>query len=72
MKRDPTTEDLAKIADPIFGNDRVEAVSIYLSITECGLTEAQDFINQFTAELKASHPEKFERKKKGKRNWLSL
>jgi len=71
MKRDPTTEDLAKIAAAIFSNDRVEAVSIYLSITECGLTEAQDFINQLTAELTASYPEKFERKKKGKRSWLS-
>lgn len=72
MKRDPTAEDLAKIADAIFGNDRVEAVSIYISITRCGLTEAQDFINKLTAELTVSHPEKFERKKQGKRNWLSL
>ena len=72
MKRDPTAEDIAKIADAIFANDRVEAVSIYISITECGLTEAQDFINQFTAELTASHPENFIRKKKRKRNWLPI
>jgi len=70
MKRDPTVEEHAKIADAIFGNDRVEAVSIYISITECGLTEAQDFINGLTAELTASHPEKFTRQKQGKRHWF--
>ena len=70
MKREPTAEEHAKIADAVFANDRVEAVSIYLSITECGLTEAQDFINQLTEELTASSPEKFARRRKRKRTWL--
>jgi ribosomal protein L7/L12 len=70
MKRDPTTEEHEKISAAIFANDRVEAVSIYISITECGLTEAQDFVHRLTAELTASAPEKFARRKPRKRSWL--
>jgi hypothetical protein len=70
LKRDPTPEEHAKIADAIFANDRVEAVGIYISITERGLTEAQDFINRLKAELTASSPEKFARRKALKRSWL--
>ena len=62
---------MAKLAEAIFGNDRVEAVSIYITITECGLTEAQDYINQLTAELAASSPEKFMRRKPRKKGWFS-
>ncbi len=58
--------------DAIFGHDRVEATTIYISITECGLTEAQEFIRTLTAELKESHPDRFARKKLGKRNWLPI
>ena len=71
MKRDPTAEEHAKIVDAIFANDRVEAVSIYISVTESGLTEAQDFINRLTTELTESQPARFERKKQRKRGWLA-
>jgi ribosomal protein L7/L12 len=70
MKRDPTQEEFEKITQTIFANDRVEATSIYLSITECGLTQAQEYIKSLTAELKESNPDRFTRKKVGKRNWL--
>jgi len=70
MKRDPTEEEYEKITEAIFGGDRVEATNIYLSITECGLTEAQEFIKARTVELQGSNPEKFSRKKQGKRSWL--
>jgi hypothetical protein len=69
MKRDPTEEDFEKIRTAIFAGDRVEAVSIYMSITECGLTKAQDCINRLTAELMASSPERFTRKKPRKTGW---
>ena len=72
MKRNPTEEEYKKVAEAIFANNRVEATSMYLSITECGLTEAQEFIKTLTAELNESKPERFVRKKQGKRNWLSL
>jgi hypothetical protein len=62
MKRYPTGEEQRKIAEAIFAGDRVEATMIYLSITECGLTEGQDFIKSLTAELHNSQPEKFGRK----------
>jgi hypothetical protein len=42
--------------------DRIEATSIYISITECGLTEAQEFIKALTTELQAENPEKFVKK----------
>ncbi len=72
MKRDPTEDEYEKIAEAIFANDRVEATNIYLSITECGLTEAQGYIKNLTAELKETKPDKFARKKQGKRTWLPI
>ena len=72
MKRTPTEQEYQKITEAIFGNDRVEATNLYLSITECGLTEAQDFVKTLTAELKESSPDKFARKKSRGRNWLPL
>ena len=71
MKRDPTEAEYEKIAEAIFANDRVEATSMYLSITECGLTEAQEVIRNLTAELKENRPDKFARKKQGRRHWLA-
>lgn len=70
MKREPTEEEYEKVTEAIFAGDRVEATNIYISITECGLTEAQEFIRRLTAELKESKPEKFARKKARKRHWL--
>jgi len=72
MKRDPTEGEHDKITDAIFANNRVEATTLYMSATECGLTEAQEFIRTLTAELKESKAEKFARKKQGKRTWLPL
>jgi len=71
MKRAPTEEEYQKITEAILLNDRVEATNIYISITECGLTEAQDFVKGLTAELKESSPDKFARKQR-KRHWLPL
>jgi len=68
MKREPTEEEHGKITEAILGGDRVEATSIYLSITECGLTEAQEFIKTLTAQLKESKPEKFARRRQRKRS----
>jgi hypothetical protein len=70
MKREPTEEEYGKISQAIFAYDRVEATNIYLSITECGLTEAQEYIKTLTVELMEANPEKFARKKARKRNWL--
>ena len=55
------------ITRAIFAGDRVEATNIYISITECGLTEAQEFIKARTAELKESHPDKFSPRSSKKR-----
>ena len=62
MKRDLTAEDRDKITEAILAGDRIEATNIYISITESGLTEAQDFVRKLTGELKAESPEKFRRK----------
>jgi hypothetical protein len=69
MKRDPTEEEFEKIRAVICAGDRVEAVSNYMSITECGLTKAQDYVNRLTTELTASNPEKFSRKKPRRPGW---
>jgi hypothetical protein len=62
MKRDLTTDDLAKITQAILVGDRIEATNIYISVTEQGLTEAQAFIKILTSDLKETKPEKFARK----------
>jgi hypothetical protein len=67
MKREPTEAEQEMIVRAIFAGDRVEATNIYISITECGLTKAQEFIKARTTELKASHPEKFSQKSSKKR-----
>jgi hypothetical protein len=59
MKREPTQEERGKIVRAIAAGDRIGATSMYISITECGLTEAQQFIKALTAELELGHPEKF-------------
>ena len=72
MKRNPTEEESARIADAIFANDRVEATNIYITACECGLTEAQEFVKRLTAELKESNPDIFAYKKPRKSHWLPL
>jgi len=72
MKRDPTESEYEKVKEAIFGGDRIEATTIYISITQCGLTEAQDFVRTLTAELTESSPTRFVRKKQGKSHWVRL
>jgi hypothetical protein len=67
MKREPTTKEHEKIAEAIFADDRIEATNLYISITECGLTDAQAFVREFTAELRALHPDRFSRKQQRRR-----
>jgi hypothetical protein len=62
MKREPTAEEREKILCAIAAGDRIGATSMYISITECGLTEAQEFIKARTTELQAENPEKFAQK----------
>ena len=51
MKRELTQEERGKIVRAIAAGDRIGAISMYISITECGLTEAQKFIKALTTEL---------------------
>jgi hypothetical protein len=62
MRRELTVEERGKIVRAIAAGDRIGATSMYISITECGLTEAQDFIKARTAELHVDNPEKFMQK----------
>jgi ribosomal protein L7/L12 len=62
MKREPTQEEREKLVRAIAGGDRIRATSMYISITECGLTEAQEFIKALTTELQWENPEKFVKK----------
>jgi hypothetical protein len=64
MEREPTEGEREKIGRAIVAGDRIGATSMYISITECGLTEAQEFIKARTAELQAENPEKFVQKTK--------
>ena len=57
--REPTQEEREKIVRAIAAGDRIGATSMYISITECGLTEAQKFIKALTTERELGNPEKF-------------
>ena len=59
IKREPTAQELQKIGHAIAIFDRIGATSMYISITECDLTEAQQFIKTLTTELQSENPEKF-------------
>jgi hypothetical protein len=74
MKREPTQEELEKIVRAIAAGDRIGATSMYISITQCGLTEAQKFIKTLTTELELGNPEKFAKKQQKRhriRFWVS-
>jgi hypothetical protein len=66
MKREPTEKEMAQIAQAITMDDRIEATSMYITITGCGLTEAQAFIRTKTVDMQGKEPEKFVRKPKRK------
>jgi ribosomal protein L7/L12 len=59
MRREPTEEEREKIVHAIAAGGRIGAISMYISITECGLTEAQKFIKALTTELQLANPKKF-------------
>ena len=74
MKRDPTPEEREKIIRAVAAGDRIGATSMYISITECGLTEAQKFIQALTTELELENPEKFAQRQQKRhriRFWVS-
>ena len=66
MKREPTEKEMAQIAQAITLDDRIEATSMYITITGCGLTEAQAFIRTKTLDMQGKEPEKIVRKPKRK------
>ena len=59
---------MERILQAVALGDRIEATNLYMSITECGLTEAQKTIGEFTAEHNATKREELVVKKK-KRLW---
>ncbi|HEY5814687.1 MAG TPA: hypothetical protein VIT23_18790, partial [Terrimicrobiaceae bacterium] len=63
----PTEEERKKILRAIASGDRIGATSTYISIAECGLTEAQAFIKALTAELQAESPERLIQKPQRRR-----
>jgi hypothetical protein len=69
MKRAPTEEEYRKISEAIYAGDRVGATHMYISITECGLTEAQTYIRSLTSELKSTEEEKQTAKQQKRANF---
>jgi hypothetical protein len=64
MTQEPTEEEREKIVRAIAAGNRIGAISMYISITECGLTEAQNFIKALTTELQLENPRISHRKNK--------
>jgi hypothetical protein len=73
MKRDLRPEDLNLITQAILGGDRIQAINIYISITENGLTEAYTFLKKFTAEVNSMQQERQTAKQHNRQNlWQRL
>ena len=62
MKREPTEQERENIASIIAGGDKIGAISVYITIAECGLTEAQDYVRKLTIETEATDRENPARK----------
>ena len=71
MKREATPEEHEQIVRALMSGDRIQAISLYIASTECGLTRAQDYVRALSAELRASHPDKFS-DRPGKRKALAI
>ena len=71
MRRDLTLEDRDEIMKALTDGDRIKATSIYMSITEAGLAEAQYFIKELSTDMNARQTLKAS-VKSSKRSWLKL
>jgi hypothetical protein len=49
MRRDLKPEEIEEIKAAVRKGDRLGAISLYISATEAGLTEAQNFVRKLTA-----------------------
>lgn len=58
MKREPTQEERDRITRAVVCGDRVEATTLYMSITGCGLAEAQKFIAAVTTDVEAAQTQR--------------
>ena len=67
MKRDPTEEERKNIASLIAAGNKIEAIGMYISIAECGLTEAQDYIRNHAMETNVKTSEYLARKQQKRR-----
>lgn len=66
MKRELTERDQEQITRLVATGDRVGAISHYISSTEAGLTDAQNFVKALMAE-NAPSPEKMPARRKSNR-----
>jgi hypothetical protein len=55
MRREPTQSELDEILEVVRRGDRLGAISLYISATEAGLTEAQDFIRALISREKGEN-----------------
>ena len=54
MRKEPSEADLREITQAVRRGDRISATQLYLSATEAGLTEAQDFVRALTVAQRES------------------
>ena len=56
---EPTEEQIQEITHLILEGRKIEAIKIYREATNEGLKEAKDFVDDLTARLRQTHPDKF-------------
>ena len=52
MRREPKQSEVDEITEAVRRGDRVGAISLYISATEAGLTQAQDYVRALIAREK--------------------
>jgi hypothetical protein len=65
MPHEPTEEQLQQLRDAILARKKIEAIRLYREFSGRDLKDAKDYIEQLTADLEKSHPEKFAPKRAG-------
>ena len=64
MRNELKPDELDEIVAAIRSGDRIKATSLYISATSKGLTDAQQFVRDLTAEIMAGQAAKAEGERK--------
>jgi len=72
MSQRITDEQVATLSECIFQGRKIEAIKLYRGMTNLGLKEAKDAVEELEKSLRASAPDKFAAAPQGKGGCLGI